>query len=372
MAALTLLDVPVDILSALPDYLANIEDYTNLSSTCRHLKQCMEHATPSAILHLAAAQSNTFFRPSPHFLVCATGSQLGKWARQSILNEAILQTRLEKGIDGLMELVLEHCGLTLQRIRELHLMRFSIINPVTNIIDQCVGQQWYAAEDFWNGGRSDAYTIDSDPPVTLFHLAIYGELFGPDFETVLNRDTTTRRLSLETRLEYIKYCLPDFATDLHNDWEKEVAEGRADPRRAVKRTGPYRNRDNVKNHNIAMTWVVKSSRWRPYWKAARQLAGPEFEEEFEDEWWGSDSTGADDWRQRMWENVMICQGLEGMGMIRPGLQDVWIGRMKEWRRKIAALDEEPAVVDVGRQSTLEYPFLLGDLRVCVSGYVGGT
>jgi hypothetical protein len=133
MAATKLLSLPNDLLVLLPEYLANIEDYTNLSSTCGRLRDCLSDARPNTILHLASAQTNVFFRPSPHFLVAATARELGNWARKSQQNEEILQSYLKYGIDALMELALVHCGITMQRIRELHLMRFSIINPVTNV-----------------------------------------------------------------------------------------------------------------------------------------------------------------------------------------------------------------------------------------------
>lgn len=151
-----LLSLPRDILITLPLYLHNIEDYVNLSSTCRTMRDCMATATPNAILRLAAAQTAVFFRPSPLFLVAATARELGNWARQNDSNEKELAGRMEDGIDALLDLALEHCGLTMPRIRELHLMRFSILNPVENIIDQCVGQQWYETPDFWSGGVDDA------------------------------------------------------------------------------------------------------------------------------------------------------------------------------------------------------------------------
>lgn len=66
---------------------------------------------------------------------------------------------------------------------------------------------------------------------------------------------------------------------------------------------------------------------------------------------------------------MICQGL---GIIRPELQDIWMERIREWRAKIAALEREPKTIKVGRQATYDYPLLLGDLRICASGYVAGT
>ena len=373
-----LLSLPRDILILLPNYLHNIEDYTNVSSTCKELYHCMQAATPNAILRLAAAQSTTFFRPSPHFLVAATARELGDWARQSDSNEAELALKVENGIDALLDLALEHCGLTMQRIRELHATRFSIINPITDIIDKCVGEQWYATPDFWNGGVSDAYTVSSEPHETLFHLAIYGELFGADFAPFLDPATSTGRLKVDTRLEYLKYCLPDFATTcVHLNYSGEAEP--TDPRRVVKDTGPYKpdaegNRPGLATtHMLALTWVLQSSRWRPHWKRFRAKVAAEFQEGFQDDWWfGEEEHRERDWRQRMWESVMWCQGSEGLGMIRPELQDGWVEKAREWRGKIERLEREPELVRVGRQATLEYPFLWGDLRVLAGGYVAGT
>jgi hypothetical protein len=379
-----MLSLPSELLVLLIDYIHNIEDYINLISTCRNLRGTLHPASPKAVLRLAAAQSNTFFRPSPWFLVAATARELGHWARLNGANEKQLATTLQEGIDGLFDLCFEHCGLTLERIRELHLMRFSIINPVTDIVDKCVGHQWYATPDFWDGGVSDAYTISSEPTELLFQLAIYGELFGPDFEAFLNQDTQVRGLSVETRLEYIKYCLPDVAAyDCQNSAaDVRLEDGSIDPRRAVKTTGPYAKRAEERVYatgqsNVALVWVLKSSRWRPYWKEAREQAGLDFTQgTFVDPWWYYVSEEDEDrdacWRQRMWESVILCQGLDGLGMMRTELRALWTEKIGQWRERIAAMEREPRWIRVGRQATLEYPFLLGDLRICGSGYVLGT
>ncbi|KAL9062877.1 MAG: hypothetical protein Q9157_008568 [Trypethelium eluteriae] len=340
----------------------------------------MGTATPKTILRLAAAQSKIFFRPSPHFLVAATARELGHWARRSAANEQDLAQKMEDGIDGLLGLVLAHCTITLGRIRELFSMRFSIMNPVTDIIDQCVGQQWLSTPNFWNGGVDDAYTISADPSETFFHLVIYGELFGPDFEPILSQNHDARRLRVETRLEFIKYCVPDFACQQNgyiDAQDTRLPDGTLDPRRDVKNTGPYRRNDDsgrpdqIYDNNIALTWVIKSSRWKAHWAVIRAQAAPDFDDNFDDGWWYDEDDG-EDWRQRLWETVMVCQGLEGLGMIRPGIQDQWVDKIREWKDKVARLDREPHTTKVGRQGTLEYPFLLGDLRICASGYVAGT
>jgi len=59
----------------------------NLSSTCRALRDNTSNPKPNILLWLAAASSRIFFRASPHFLVAATGRELGNWARLSDANE---------------------------------------------------------------------------------------------------------------------------------------------------------------------------------------------------------------------------------------------------------------------------------------------
>ncbi|KAK8080133.1 hypothetical protein PG997_007951 [Apiospora hydei] len=396
MAPVSLLSLPPELLALLPDHLHTIEDLLSAGSACRALRHAMDAARPSTILRLAAAQTRVFFRPSPHYLVTAVARELGRWARRSAANEQRLALCLREGLDGLLELATGEadCGLTLARIRELHALRFSLMNPVTDVIDKCVGEQWYAIPDFWNGGVDDAYTIDSAPSETLFHLAIYGELFGPDLDAVLDPGAHKdhRPLAPETRIEYIKYGVPDFACHLHGEYDphKTRITTPPDERRMVYPTGPYKDNDySGPNHNIALTWTINSSRFRPRLAEMRtQVAGcAEFRDGWKPHWWyvpedhahnesGNPGNAAyeNTWRQRLWENVMVCQGLEGLQMLLPGeaRAERWADKVRAWRRQIERLEHEPALVKVGRQATLVSPYLLGDLRVCVSGYVGGS
>lgn len=369
-----LLSLPNDLLILLPNYLHDLEDYTNLACTCRDLRHAMNAATPRQILRLAIGASRIFFRPSPDFLVAATARELGTWARSSADNERELRLKLQDGADGMLELAGQHCGLTMERIRELYEMRFFIINPTSDIIDKCVGNQWYDTENFWSGGVSDAYTIHAEPEASFFQLAIYGELFGPDFETLLDRDTESRRLSVDTRLEYVKYCLPDFATLKCQDGARLVTmpDGTMDPRRATKTTGPYvlpKGKALTADNNIAMVWILKSSRWKPYWRSMRAKVGPDFGD-VNDDWFETDG----DWRQRVWEACMVSQGLHGFEMMKAETQDAWIDKVRSWRSRIEVLDEASTQVEikVGTTFTYEYPWLAGDLRILSTGYLPGT
>ncbi|OTA97531.1 hypothetical protein M434DRAFT_391722 [Hypoxylon sp. CO27-5] len=365
-----LLALPVDILFMLPDYLHNIEDYMNVASTCRTLRKCMEAAHPHIILCLAWESTRIFFRPSPHFLVCAIARKLGNWARESDENEAELVAGMPRGIDHLMDLALrkKQCGLTMADIRELYELRFSVINPVSDIIDKCVGKQWLATPNFWSGGVDDPYTISAEANETFFHLATYGELFGPDYEPFLNNSLSSRRrLRVETRLEFVKYCVPDFATECyHHARGIKREDGSYDPRREiiVHPDGPYAKDERgvsrtLNNNNLALKWLLKSSRWQPHWRQARLNAG--VSQDFED------------WRQNMLENIMLCQGLKGLGIIRAetDLAECYTAKIMEWKEKIESFEAEPAKTRVGIWDTHEYPDLSGDLWICSSGYVVG-
>jgi hypothetical protein len=376
----SLLDIPHDIIVTLPDYLHDIEDYKNLSSTCRTLRVYLAATSPKTLLRLTVAASSTFFRPSPHFLVAGVARQLGDWARLSPSNEDVLARTFRGGVDAVLALCLEHCGLTMEGVRDLHAMTFSVVNPVTDIIDKCVGEQWYATPNFWDGGVDDAYTIDVDPPETLFHLAIYGEFFGPDLDIILDRQPDGKHaLGVETRLEYVKYCIPDWAcySCQNGACDVELPDGSIDPRRLVLGTGPYedygRHNVNVVLHGsqIGLNHLLESSRWNPRWDTVRKRISPDFAQPVDYMAVSIDTVELDGWQQLLWQNIAQLQGLGGLAMISGGAAE-WKNRLMELWGKIATLEGPPGIVKVGGNVTFNWPYLTGDLKICSSGYVVGT
>jgi hypothetical protein len=122
---------------------------------------------------------------------------------------------------------------------------------------------------------------------------------------------------------------------------------------------PLESTITIHNNNIALKWIFKSTRWRLHWKEARVRvsAEPDYAEDLYDDW--DDIT---DWRQGVWETVMVCQGLEGLVMMIPEFTEDWAGEIKEWRDKFSKMEKEPAIVQVGAQHTHEFPDIYGDLR----------
>ncbi|KAK7037490.1 hypothetical protein VNI00_010982 [Paramarasmius palmivorus] len=332
-----LIDLPFDILSSLPFYIRNIEDFTEASSTCRTLYQAFSTTAPNTILRLAAASSPTFF--VPRLLIIATARQVSDWALQSPSNTLVLRGALQGGIDGLLELCIDKAGLTLEDIRRLHLANFDLINPFSDKIDKIAGKQWYQTPNFWEGGVSAPNTIWTEADSVAYQ----------------NRVGIYRAFDLDVRLDYIKYCIPDW-----------ICDG-GYPGMEVLMTGPYvasRNReeDPLPCDQISLRHVLHCARWRRLWNGAMQIVGPDFEEE---------------WKQKLWFDVVQYQGLEGLEMLKDdGVSEKWQKRLRTLYDQISKLKEEdrPGQHEIGnRRNPVSYaPDFRNEVHVCMAKYWPGT
>lgn len=397
-----------ELLLNVSSFLANLEDFTSLTSTCHALHSLQSATSATTIFRLASASSRVFFRPSPHFLVAAVARQLGDWARSSPENAATLKSTFAGGIEAVHALCLNPstgCGLTMQRIRELHLLRFSTVDPITDLIYKCVGAQFYLSPNLLEGDADDAYTIGANPPEAFFHLAIFGGIFAGDFDAFLSGpDTTAAMLGEELRLEYVKYCVPDWACYLcqHSALDVRLEDGSMDPRRAAQATtGPYTpfgpggNREEFQEYGnqLGLLWLLRSRRFNWQWCAVLERA---WLRGFNEEGWSGlgDDVG---WKQEMWESAVMSQGLEGLEILA-GARQRWAGPdrkegpdgkmvnvqrvetefqtmdiksrqgLEQLRHRIEAVTEPPRKIRVGRNWTYRYPFPKGDLEICTSGY----
>ncbi|KAL8912047.1 MAG: hypothetical protein Q9171_002900 [Xanthocarpia ochracea] len=324
-----LLALPTEILLLLPHHLANLEDFKELSSTCRVFWEICRSVSPNSILRLAAASSRVFFRPDPYFLVAATAKQIGYWALQNENNAVRLRQSLKHGIAGLFDL--------------LHRSRFIIINPGIDLIDRCAGKQWYDVEDFWNGGRSDAATVDCEPERALFQIAIYGSLFHATLEANLEG---RKGLDLATRLDFIKYSIPDGYCHDYRGFH-------------VEETGPYSNgraNNEPQMDQYSIRHILKSRTWRTPWKQARKQFGPGF---------------GDHRRQKIWVSAVHMQGLEGFEMLIPDGAQRWRGHLHKLREKIERIDtnrlRSAEKDEFGEIDWLEFPILEDEIYCCVRG-----
>lgn len=350
-----LLRLPVEILASLPCYLNNIEDFNNVLSTCRTLRSILGDTSPNVILRLYDASAPTFCQPHPHFIIAATARELSRWSLKSSNNTQRLVQAFRQGIDGLKDLCIEICGITMSDIRRLHLLRFTAINPVSNIIDACAGPTWYETPDFWDGGVSEPATLDTVPIRATFQILIYGELFHEDMNSFLYPDMDYPRHDTETRLEFIRYCVPDFACRLAYYGMRKPDD-----------VGPYSDdNERIRAHadQIAVQYIVNCGTWKKRWTATRAKIGSDFPEDFD---------GA--WKQDMWDSYVQMSGYEGFKSFSGGNADeYWFRKMAKAKYAIQRLDQhkdhpEEKCFGYGQNSTWEFPRLATDVYVLMCGY----
>lgn len=327
---------PAELLLLFPQYLHSIEDFVNLSSSCRRPYYVLARTPPNTILYLASLSSRTFFRPHPHFLVAATAPQLSQWALKSPQNLSTLREAFCEGMDGLLSLCVSKTGLTMTDIRRLHSSRLSLINPVSDLIDHCAGKQWHEANDGRDNGMCfDDDPIDVEPERSLFQIIIYGELFGGTMDAILDSNATSGegsgKFDLQTRLEYIRCCIPD-------------------------------QESGLTCNQVGLNQIVGNILWFKEWRKVRRRVGPDFK---------------DRWRQTMWESAVQLHGWEGLRMLTPGGVGMWKERLVEIHERICTMEEGrrpknhngDGPVDLfyqrHRQYVTDAPCLAIEVRFCI-------
>ncbi|KAJ4482979.1 hypothetical protein C8J55DRAFT_511176 [Lentinula edodes] len=348
-----LIDLPLEILSYLPLFIRNIEDFTEAASTCRTLYVAFSITSPNCILRLAAASAPTFSEPHPHFLIAATARQISNWALSNAENTRRLRLAFQNGVEGLLELCIEKAGLTLKDIRRLHSARFSIINPLADKIDKMAGEQWYQADNFWNGGVSEPATLQTESNRAAYQIIIYSELFASTMEAYLEPKKNLPKFDLGVRLDYIKYCIPDRTC-------------RSYPGLEVLSVGPYSvpygiGRINLPADQIALRHILSCRRWTRLWQSVTRAIGPDFVE--------------DQWKQKLWLDAVQMQGLEGMKALgENGVEErrVHLIRLRSLIEKMDRGDE-PLKHFIGTRLQVQVshaPDFSNEVYVCMAGLRG--
>ncbi|KAH7016198.1 uncharacterized protein B0I36DRAFT_355038 [Microdochium trichocladiopsis] len=121
---MSLLGLPLDILTFLPAYFDNLRTLIQLQATCRALYAALERISPRTILALAVRsdfkQSKAWgSRPWVHTLALAVAGQVSDWAVGDLARTTRLQGAFQHGSRGILMLALEVAGLTLADLRDL-------------------------------------------------------------------------------------------------------------------------------------------------------------------------------------------------------------------------------------------------------------
>ena len=375
--------LPSELLLLISHYLHTIEDFANLSSTCRRLRSVGSNTSPNTILRLAAKSSRVFFRPDPHFLIAATVRQISDWALLSKDNTQALRHTMREGVYSLLGLCVDKAGLTMDDIRRLHVSRFSLFNPVSDMIDRCAGAQWYQTPNFWSGGVSNPCTISIDPARSLFQTIIYGELFASTMRAFLEPESGLPRLDHEVRMDFIKYCIPDCMCQSYHGSvgyrgltvlpvgpyaaSSQRPEPQADslfPQPGSLSSTPRPRNELMPEKDcdqVGLDYLLSCRTWSEAWQQVCHAIGPDFE---------------DSWRQQLWLAVPQVQGLEGLEMLRPGGLEKWRPRLAAMREAIATLHDKEMpsrfLYSSWRKEIWDSPNLAAEVGVTKLGLYGIT
>ncbi|THC95058.1 hypothetical protein EYZ11_005453 [Aspergillus tanneri] len=334
-----LVTLPNEILCLLPLYIDNIESFTNAASSCRRLRDTFYTAHPNTILRLAVASAPTFFSPHPHFLIAATVRQASNWALGDASRTKELRRALQGGINSLLDFSIQYSGLSLPQIRSMHQSRFSILNPLSDLIDKMAGSQWYATPEFWNGGVSEPYTLDTEASRATFQIVIYGELFGPSMLAFLEPERADLPFfDVHTRLDYFTYCVPDWVCKSYPGFE-------------VLPTGPYALdvEPPREGDQVALHYILRCGRWRRLWTASILEIMTFLGEEQTNK--DSNMENEESWREKMLRDALLCQGLEGMQLVTVPEEKVDKDVMQRFRwikKHIDKLERPPSVERLGK------------------------
>jgi hypothetical protein len=251
------------------------------------------------------------------------------------------------GIEGLFNLCLKKAGITLEDIRRLHLMRPSTLNPAIDMIDKMAGPQYNMTRDA--SGPMFPSVIGCKPERATYQIVIYGELFASTWKAILQPELKLPRFDIEMRLEYIRYCVPDIFCMLGNPGMK-----------LPEPTGPYVTNNGINGEireigedQVALQHILKCERWVELWRKAC----------------GDIGYFRDHWRQKIWESVVQCQGLEGLQMITGGVEK-WSERLTKIRNQIEKLEKKPKEFKFGPYDNpgSEYPDMAEEVFLLVAGY----
>ena len=134
-----LLDLPVDIINILPHYFNSIYDFYNVILSCRTLYSAYRDIEVRLPPILPKLDGQPLLQPHPQLLLTCVARQIGDWAVSSPSTRYELYQSLLKGYNGLLVLAERETLVSLSDLRHLHETKYSLLNPLTRIVDFEVG-----------------------------------------------------------------------------------------------------------------------------------------------------------------------------------------------------------------------------------------
>ena len=233
------------VLGLVTPYLGDVHVLLALLGTSHSVRSTiLPTVTPHVLFTLLARTRTPSSRLSgPLHLLSLIAPGLSAWLRSS-RNRRRFVRAVREGTPGLVDLALRYPAitnaqpappssspLTLSSLSEHAVRRQEVMTSLTDLVDRCVGAQWYSTPNFWDGGVEDAYTLFAEPDEVIWRWVAYGEIFGPGVDELyaglLGAQATAedsvhpavagwrlledlRFCEVPLRCEYVKYILPDW------------------------------------------------------------------------------------------------------------------------------------------------------------------
>lgn len=236
---------------------------------------------------------------------------------------------------------------------------------------------------------------------------MYGELFGPAVDEYIITGIVPLYAQPEVRLEFVKYCVPD--------WACEVCLPRGEPNdyRWALPTGPYSTEGKKggsraeefgdwqeHTHMLSLRHLLESTRFNRAWGAVNRRLGWEEQEsrmlgwsaddkvlpqdnDYDPRW---DPMTMDRYRHSLWRACFYYSGFTGLkalassglaeyGKASTELDEDFAARLEQLRALLMGNSEGPDLkidgLKVRYNWTAIWPDLMRDLDLLVSGYAGG-
>ncbi|OBZ78543.1 hypothetical protein A0H81_00408 [Grifola frondosa] len=214
-----LIDLPLDILTLIPEHFESLDDLHAIILTSRALYFANSSPTPSLIRHLATSP-HSGIQPYPHLFIAIKARVLADWAVQSAANRKSLHAAIiTGGPQGVLDLALSISPLTLEDLTFLRTARLTVLDPAIEILEPMCGN----IDDILD---PDYETACSNVPLSMVNYWIYCDLFYHTIAApVLCRAARVRApvpLSNNTRLKWVYQFLPDCPKRSDVDEEYEL------------------------------------------------------------------------------------------------------------------------------------------------------
>lgn len=241
---LKLLDLPGELLGHVAQRLPSIYDLYSLLRTCRTLYEVLGPDHGNGLLLppiLPQEDGRHLLDPHPYLILAGTVRQVADWAVASDERQDGLYELLIRGPDGLFELVQRVARVGVKDMRRLHEQKYSLLQPLTDLVDREAGPKHRRMANFhnrhrmgvdeWNpSGYEDdesedddvsSFTICEQPERAILNIWIYSELFHHYVDAVLRyASSSTPTLDLRIRRRFLATCLPDYNNHRHPNWKR--------------------------------------------------------------------------------------------------------------------------------------------------------